>query len=151
MGFFDFVKDAGAQLFNTDAEAARNIKEHLEIKTSGIKNIDVSFDDGVATICGDCVNQATKDNAVLMVGNIKGVSKVVADDLKVAAPAADAPPPVAAKAEFYTIKSGDTLSAIAKNYYGKASAYMRIVEANKEVITDPDKIFPGQKIRIPLD
>jgi nucleoid-associated protein YgaU len=86
-----------------------------------------------------------------MVGNIKGVSKVVADDLKVAAPAADAPPPVAAKAEFYTIKSGDTLSAIAKNYYGKASAYMRIVEANKEVITDPDKIFPGQKIRIPLD
>jgi hypothetical protein len=44
MGFFDFVKDAGAQLFNTDAEAARNIKEHLEIKTSGIKNIDVSFD-----------------------------------------------------------------------------------------------------------
>ena len=75
MGLFDFVKDVGRQVFNTDSEAADNIREHLEIKTSGIKNITVEFDDGVATICGDCVNQATRDNAVLMVGNIKGVEK----------------------------------------------------------------------------
>ncbi len=151
MGLFDFVKDAGRQLFNTDSEAADNIKQHLEIKTSGIKNIEVEFDDGVATICGDCVNQATKDNAILMVGNIAGVEKVVADELRVPAPKPDAPPEPEEKAEFYTIVSGDTLGGIAKRHYGKASQYMRIFEANRDIISDPNKIYPGQKIRIPLD
>jgi LysM repeat protein len=148
MGLFDFVKDAGRQLFNTDAEAADNIKEHLEIRTSGIKNIAVEFDDGVATICGECINQATRDSAVLMVGNIAGVEKVVADDLTAPAPKPEEPEE---KAEFYEIVSGDTLGAIAKRYYGKASQYMRIFEANREIISDPNKIYPGQKIRIPLD
>ena len=151
MGFFDFVKDAGRQLFDTDAEAADNIKQHLEIKTSGIRNIEVDFDDGVATICGDCVNQATRDNAVLMVGNIKGVEKVVADDLRVEAPKEEAKKEPEEKAEFYEIVSGDTLGGIAKRYYGKASAYMRIFEANRDIISDPNKIYPGQKIRIPMD
>ena len=52
--------------------------------------------------------------------------------------------------EYYTIKSGDTLSSIAKQFLGNASAYNQIFEANREVIRDPDKIFVGQKIRIPL-
>ena len=151
MGFFDFVKDAGRQLFDTDAEAADNIKQHLEIKTSGIRNIEVEFDDGVATICGDCANQATKDNAVLMVGNIKGVEKVVADDLRVEAPKEEEKAAPEEKVEFYEIVSGDTLGGIAKRYYGKASAYMRIFEANRDIISDPNKIYPGQKIRIPMD
>ena len=47
--------------------------------------------------------------------------------------------------------SGDTLGAIAKRYYGNASKYMKIFEANKDIISDPDKIYPGQKIRIPLE
>lgn len=148
MGLFDFVKDVGRQVFNTDSEAADNIRQHLEIKTSGIKNITVDFDDGVATICGDCVNQATRDNAVLMVGNIKGVEKVVADDLTFPEPKPEEPEE---KAEVYEIVSGDTLGGIAKKYYGKASQYMRIFEANRDIISDPNKIYPGQKIRIPLD
>jgi len=49
----------------------------------------------------------------------------------------------------YVVKSGDTLSKIAKNEYGDASAYQRIFEANKDILKDPDKIFPGQKLRIP--
>jgi hypothetical protein len=53
MGLFDFAKDVGRQLFDTDKEAADNIKQHLDIKLTGIKNLDVAFDDGVATICGD--------------------------------------------------------------------------------------------------
>ncbi|NNC78414.1 MAG: peptidoglycan-binding protein LysM [Woeseiaceae bacterium] len=150
MGLFDFVKDVGRQIFDTDAEAADNIKQHLEIKTSGIKNIDVKFDDGVATICGDCVNKATRDKAVLMVGNIKGVEKVVADDLRVD-PAKEKEKEPEEKAEFYEIVSGDTLGKIAKKYYGKSSAYMRIFEANKDIISDPNKIYPGQKIKIPMD
>ena len=148
MGLFDFVKDVGRQLFDTDEEAADNIKQHLEIKTSGIQNIEVQFENGVATICGDCVNQATKDNAVLMVGNIQGVERVIADDLRVPAPKPEEPEE---KAEFYTIESGDTLGAIAKRYYGSAAKYMRIFEANTDIISDPNKIYPGQKIRIPMD
>ncbi len=149
MGLFDFAKDVGRQLFDTDAEAADNIKEHLEIRTSGISNIEVEYDDGVATICGDCINQATKDKAVLMVGNIKGVEKVIADDLRVPPPAKEEKPEE--KSEIYEIVSGDTLGKIADRFYGKPSEYMRIFEANREIIEDPDRIYPGQKIRIPLD
>lgn len=144
MGVLDFARDVGRRLFDTDDEAADNIREHLEIKTSGIKNIDVKFDDGVATICGECVNKATRDNAILMVGNIKGVEKVISDDLTY-------PPPKEPEPEetIYEIKSGDTLGAIAKEFYGKASAYSKIFEANRDIISDPNKIYPGQKIRIP--
>ncbi|MGR8946974.1 MAG: LysM peptidoglycan-binding domain-containing protein [Gammaproteobacteria bacterium] len=107
-----------------------------------------------------------------MAGNVKGVIDVYTSGMKVAkAPEADAPAivmetpaeaaeptkqsvPVVAdapKVEYYVIQSGDSLSKIAKQYYGDAMQYPRIFEANKEVIEDPDKIYPGQKIRIPLD
>jgi len=148
MGLMDFAKHVGRQIFDTDAEAADNIKEHLDIKLSGLKNLDVQFDDGVATISGECPNEATKNSAILIAGNIKGVEKVIADGLTF-------PPPKAKeeqeKVEFYEIVSGDTLGGIAKRYYGKASLYTRIHEANKELIPDPNKIYPGQKIKIPLD
>ncbi len=148
MGLFDFVKDVGRQVFDTDAEAADNIKEHLEIRTSGITNLEVDFDDGVATICGDCTSAALREQAILMAGNIKGVEKVVADDLRAPEPKPEEPEE---KAEIYEIVSGDTLGGIAKRYYGNASKYMTIFEANRDIISDPNKIYPGQKIRIPLD
>ncbi len=148
MGLFDFVKDVGRQVFDTDAEAADNIKEHIEIRTSGITNLEVDFDDGVATICGDCPSAALREQVILMAGNIKGVEKVVADDLRAPEPKPEEPEE---KAEIYEIVSGDTLGGIAKKYYGKASAYMKIFEANRDIISDPNKIYPGQKIRIPLD
>lgn len=148
MGLFDFVKDVGRQVFDTDAEAADNIKEHLEIKTSGLSNLEVDFDDGVATICGDCTSAALREQAILIAGNIKGVEKVVADDLRAPEPKPEEPEE---KAEIYEIVSGDTLGGIAKKYYGKAGAYMKIFEANRDIISDPNKIYPGQKIRIPLD
>ncbi len=148
MGLFDFVKDVGRQVFDTDAEAADNIKEHLEIKTSGLSNLEVDFDDGVATICGDCTSAALREQAILIAGNIKGVEKVVADDLRAPEPKPEEPEE---KAEIYEIVSGDTLGGIAKRYYGNASKYTTIFEANRDIISDPNKIYPGQKIRIPLD
>jgi nucleoid-associated protein YgaU len=166
MGLFDFARDIGAKLFNTDAEAARRIKEHLDISLTDARGIEVAFDDGVVTLTGECDSQRTRELAILLAGNVKGVERVEAGGLAVRAPiaaAAPAPGPAAStpatpaaaapeqRVEYYDIKSGDTLSAIAKRYYGKASAYMRIFEANRELIKDPDKIYPGQKIRIPLD
>ncbi|MBT8132468.1 MAG: peptidoglycan-binding protein LysM [Gammaproteobacteria bacterium] len=147
MGLLDFARDVGRQLFDTDDEAADNIKQHLEIKMTGLKNLDVKFDDGIATLCGECNSPQTREQAILIAGNVKGVEKVVADELTAPAPAPEAAPePVD---EVYEIQSGDTLGKIAKHYYGSASKYMKIFEANRDIIDNPDRIYPGQKIRIP--
>ncbi len=63
--------------------------------------------------------------------------------------AAAAAPAQTAKVETYTVKSGDTLSKIAKHYYGDAHAYTRIFEANRDQLSDPDKIRVGQVLKIP--
>ena len=147
MGLLDFAKDIGRQLFDTNAEAADNIRQHLAIKVTGIENLDVQFDDGVATLCGECVNEPTRNTAILIAGDVKGVDTIVADKLTFPAPKEEEKE----KVEYYEIVSGDTLGAIAKRYYGSASKYTRIHEANKELIPDPNKIYPGQKIKIPLD
>ena len=147
MDLFGFAKDVGRRLFDTDAEAADNIRQHLDIKLSGVSNLDVQFDDGVCTLSGECINEATRTNAILIAGDVEGVEKVVADDLTFPEP----PPEEKENFEIYEIVSGDTLGGIAKRFYGKASAYTRIHEANKELIPDPNKIYPGQRIKIPLD
>lgn len=148
MSLFDFAKEVGRKLFDTDAEAADNIRDELNVRLAGVRNLDVKFDDGVCTVAGDCPDEATRSLAVLIAGDVKGVEKVVADDLKF-------PPPKVEeekeKIEVYEIQSGDTLGGIAKKFYGKPALYTRIHEANKELIPDPNKIFPGQKIKIPLD
>jgi nucleoid-associated protein YgaU len=77
-------------------------------------------------------------------GNVQGVSGVEIANLKVPSPT-----PIEEKVEYYVIQKGDTLSKIAKHYYGDANKYTVIFEANREVIKDADLIFPGQKIRIP--
>ena len=143
MGLFDFVKDIGRKLFNRDAEAAEKIKAHIEEANPGISDLDVEFKDGVVSISGRAVSVEAMEKAVLMAGNIRGVTEVKIDKLQA--------PSVQAKVEYYTIKKGDTLSAIAKQFYGRANDYPKIFEANREVIKDPNLIFPGQKIRIPLD
>ena len=73
---------------------------------------------------------------------------IVADITVTGGPAA-APPPAAAAAKTYTVKAGDTLSKIAKEHLGNAGSYMKIFELNKEQLSDPDKIKPGQVLRLP--
>ena len=143
MGLLSFAKGIGKKLFNHEAEAADNITAYINEDNPGVDNLQVTVKDGVASISGEAKSAEALEKAVLMAGNVKGVSEVRSDD--VTAPAATE------KVEYYEIVSGDTLSAVAQKYYGKASAYTRIFEANREVIKDPDKIYPGQKIRIPLD
>ena len=108
----------------------------------------MQFDDGTVTLCGECMSPADRDQAILIAGNVQGVEKVVADDLTFPPPPPEEPEE---KIAFYEIQRGDTLGAIAKRYYGNAMDYPRIFEANRNVIEDPDKIYPGQKIRIPMD
>ena len=142
MGLFDFARNIGKKLFGSEDEAPEKIKEHIEEENPGVSNLEVSVKDGVATLSGEAESAEAMEKAVLMAGNVKGISEVRAEGLT--APAAEV------EVQYYEIQSGDTLSAIAVRFYGKASDYPRIFEANREVIKDPDLIYPGQKIRIPM-
>jgi len=145
MGLFDFAKNIGAKLFADEEEPAtqaEKIKGHIETDNPGVTDLDVAVNEGVVSLSGEAASTEALEKAVLLAGNVKGVEKVMAVTVK----AADEP-----GVEYYEIVSGDTLSAIANKYYGDAMQYPRLFEANREVIKDPDKIYPGQKIRIPLD
>jgi LysM repeat protein len=141
MGLFDFAKDIGKKLFGHEAEASDKIKEEIEHDNPGISDLTVSYQDGVVSLSGKADSAEAMEKAVLMAGNVKGVAEVKAEQIE--------SPPQTDQVEFYVIQKGDTLSAVAKRFYGDASAYPRIFKSNREVIKDPDLIFPGQKIRIP--
>ncbi|MEW8300577.1 MAG: peptidoglycan-binding protein LysM [Candidatus Thiodiazotropha sp.] len=143
MGLFDFAADLGKKLFGRDDDPAEKIKQQIEADNPGIKDLDVGFEDGKVVLSGNAESAEALEKTVLIAGNVQGVSEVTADGVSA--------PPQEAKVEYYTIESGDTLSAIAKRFLGKASDYPKIFEANREVIKDPNLIYPGQKIRIPLD
>jgi len=168
MGFFDFVKSAGEKLFGAkDAEAASEaaatapddqaaqdtlaqvnreagdaIEAYVNSQDLSVTGLTVTFDGatGVATVFGVAADQATKEKVLLCCGNVNGVSQVN-DNMTV-----DQSEP---EASFYTVVSGDTLSKIAKEQYGDASRYPEIFEANKPMLTSPDRIYPGQVLRIP--
>ena len=142
MGLFDFAADIGKKIFGiSDADAAEQIKAHIEKNNPGVNNLGVTYDDETVCLSGECDSAAAKEKVILMAGNMKGVTHVTADELS--APAAEA------EVEYYVIEKGDTLWAIASKFLGNGSKYPEIFEANREVIEDPDLIFPGQKIRIP--
>jgi nucleoid-associated protein YgaU len=153
MGLLDFVKNAGAKLSGKEQAEERAAEEAFEELRKGntlmqhvfamgleIEEMKIAYDDGVATIQGTCPSQAEKEKIVLTVGNVAGVARV--DDRIVV----EKPEP---EAVFYTVVSGDTLSKIAREHYGDAMKYPVIFEANRPMLTDPDKIYVGQVLRIP--
>ncbi len=142
MGLFDFVLNQGKKLFGAGDDPAAKIKQEIEAANPGVKNLGVEFQDGQVKLSGEAASAEAMEKAVLMAGNVQGVAGVSADQLQT--------PPQTGKVEYYVIQKGDTLSAIAKKFLGSASAYPKIFEANREVIKDPDLIYPGQKIRVPL-
>ncbi len=155
MSLFGFARDIGRRLFNKDEEAAEKIEEMINANNPGIQNLEVKYDDGNVTLCGDCESVDAMQKAVLMAGNVAGVKGVDGSSLQLPRPADNPEATVDMEAaanenvEYYEIQSGDTLSKIAKRVYGDAMEYMKIFEANREVIEDPDKIFVGQRIRLP--
>ena len=106
--------------------------EHLSISYSSVTD--------TATLSGVAKTQADREKAVLAIGNINHVA-AVQDDMTVSSPEPES--------QYYTIKSGDTLSKVAKAFYGNPNAYDRIFEANKPMLTHPDKIYVGQVLRVP--
>lgn len=144
MSIFDFLKSSGEKVLGAapGADAAARMLDHLQGKGLKTSEIQVEYDPSAATarVSGSAANQAEAEKLVLALGNIAGVEKVDAS-----VQVAEAAP----EARFYTVQKGDTLGAIAKAHYGKASAYMAIFEANQPLLSHPDKIYPGQVLRIP--
>ena len=124
-------------------DAAGNaIEQYIATQNLSAKNLKVTYDgaSSTVTVAGEAPDQATREKIVLCCGNVHGVAQVT-DQMTVAAGGAEG--------KYVTVKSGDTLSKIAKEAYGNANDYMRIFEANKPMLSNPDKIYPGQVLRIP--
>ena len=125
------------------AELKQSVKLEQYVRTLGfdIKMLDIRFDDGTAYIDGEAADAATKDRVILAVGNVAEVEKVD-EDIKITQDDGS-------ESEMYVVEEGDTLWAIATAAYGDGNRYPEIFEANKPMLDDPDKIFPGQVLRIP--
>ena len=146
MGLFDFAKNIGKKIFGSDDnedDASKKLTQHIEEDNPGIKNLQVEVVDGVATIKGETEDPSALEKAILMAGNAMGIEEVRADEVSA--------PTQTIEVQYYEIEKGDSLWKIAKNFYGDGNKYTKIFDANREVIQDADKIFPGQKIRIPMD
>ncbi|WP_293993861.1 peptidoglycan-binding protein LysM [Sphaerotilus sp.] len=168
MGLMSFIKDAGEKLFGShnpekaaaeaataadpaaaqakleaaNAGAAAAIEKYIGAQGLSVDGLQVAFDGTTceATVSGCANDQATKEKVLLCCGNVAGVNGV--NDLMTVNEPAD-------ESRWHTVVRGDTLSGIAKAEYGNANAYMKIFEANKPMLSHPDKIYPGQTLRIP--
>ena len=163
MSLISFIKEAGEKLFKhpqaeapaataapqqdvakLNATAGAAIEKYVESQGLKVDGLNVGYDGAsqTVTVSGVAPDQATKEKVVLCCGNVASVAKV--NDMLTVAAAAEP------ESKYHTVKSGDTLSKIAKEAYGDANAYMKIFNENKDQLTDPDKIKPGQVLKLPM-
>lgn len=158
MGLFSFIKEAGEKLFGgkeaqaatpeaasqdaLNAKAATAIENYINAQKLDVSNLKVAYDasQGKVTVTGEAPTQALKEKVTLCCGNVSSVTSVD-NQMTVTNPEPEG--------QYHDVVRGDTLSAIAKKYYGDANKYPAIFEANKPMLSHPDKIYPGQKLRIP--
>ena len=164
MGLMSFIKEAGEKLFGKgEAKAAQDaaakspspenvarlntaageaIENYIDTMGLDVDALEVQFDGatGTVTVSGQAPDQATKEKVLLCCGNVQSVSAV--NDMLTVAEAAPT-------AQWYTVVKGDSLSKISKQFYDTPNQYPLIFEANKPMLTHPDKIYPGQVLRIP--
>jgi nucleoid-associated protein YgaU len=161
MSIMSFIEDAGEKLLGAggskpteaapspapniaqlNAAAGAAIAKYVASQNLSAQNLTISYDGAskTVTVTGVAPDEATKEKIILCCGNVHSVAQVN-DQLTVAqsAPAST----------YYDVKAGDSLSKIAKSVYGDPNAYMKIFEANKPMLADPNKIYPGQRLRIP--
>lgn len=153
MGLFSFLKKAGAKIFDNKAKETKTVsaEELAKAKIESLRGIvgdlgievrdlDLAMLEDTVIVTGEVDAQADREKIILALGNVEGVAQVD-DRIKVVTPEPEA--------DFYEVQRGDSLSKIAKKYYGNAMKYPVIFEANKPMLKDPDKIYPGQMLRIP--
>lgn len=140
----------GKSLEEKTAEAVKSLRGTIR----GLKSLDAAVEGKTVTLTGEADSIEAKGKAMAEFNKMVETENTLNKIRVAAAPAAAAPPPAPAAApaaaeKVHVVEKGDTLGAIAKKYYGKASAYPKIFEANRDVLDDPDKIRPGQRLRIP--
>ena len=165
MGLFSFVKNAGAKLFGrkdkktpeeVNAEKSAAIKAAIDKYNIKIDYLRITVDDDKVTLSGICDTSAGKEKAVLVAGNVDGIASVD-DQLELSVVETEEATPrgldevetPAATTVFYTVEKGDTLWKISSQHYNDGAKYPVIFEANKPMLEHPDKIYPGQMLRIP--
>ncbi|WP_439122172.1 peptidoglycan-binding protein LysM [Marivita sp.] len=138
MGLWNFVKTAGRKLVGADDLPSAAVLEK-EVSDLGLdtKGAEIKVDGDKVTVTGGNMTQEEREKVILAVGNVEGVSAVEAD--------------TSGDPIFHTVEKGDTLWAIAEKTLGNGSKYNVIFEANRPMLSDPDKIYPGQTLRIPQD
>lgn len=137
MGLFSFWKKSGKKVAgggDTAPDAAALKKEVADLGLD-TKGAEITVEGDKVTVSGGTLTAEEREKVILVVGNVEGVAEVEADDVD--------------DAVFHTVEKGDTLSAIAKKTLGNANRYNEIFEANKPMLTHPDKIYPGQVLRVP--
>ncbi|GAB3950623.1 peptidoglycan-binding protein LysM [Spirosoma harenae] len=153
MGLLSFFKGVGEKIFHKDevapapAEAekvepvrAQALLDHVKQLGLSYNSLTVKTKGDTVTLTGSVKTQEDAEKIALAVGNVEGVS-AVDNQLTVDTPAPEG--------KYYTVKSGDSLSKIAKEVYGDPMKYGIIFEANKPMLKDPDLIYPDQVLRIP--
>ncbi len=150
----------GKSLDEKAAEAVKSLRGSIK----GLKSLDAVVEGKTVTLTGEADSIEAKGKAMAEFNKLVETENTINKIALAKAPVPAAPTPAAGAVvtggapaataaasapKVHVVEKGDTLGAIAKKYYGKASAYMKIFEANKDVLTDPDKIKPGQKLRIP--
>ncbi|MCI5056625.1 MAG: peptidoglycan-binding protein LysM [Flavobacteriales bacterium] len=150
MGLFSFIKGAGEKLFGGKKEAEKEVEDYKitalkkAVQALGIpvQGLDVELAQQVI-VKGQTATSADREKLILALGNVDGVGSVE-DNITVTNPE-----PVVLEPVFHEVQSGDTLSKISKEVYGDPMKYNEIFEANKPMLDHPDKIYPGQLLRIP--
>ncbi|EHR70827.1 putative phospholipid-binding protein,LysM domain-containing protein [Burkholderiales bacterium JOSHI_001] len=167
MGLMSFIKEAGEKLFHRhegaqaateavkadpspdnvaalSAAAGDAIATYIRAMNLNVEALDVAFDapSSTVTVAGVAPDQDTKEKVLLCCGNVEHVAAV--NDMMTVAEPAD-------EAQYYTVEKGDNLSKISKAFYDTPNKYQAIFEANKPMLSHPDKIYPGQVLRIPAE
>ena len=137
---FKFAQEAGEKFRKSVANVADGIKDRIQGHKTDVDDLQVEEKGGKVVLKGKAKSQAEAEKAIIAAGNTPGIGEVESH-IEIAEPAPEA--------TFYTVKSGDSLSKIAKAHYGDAMKYPVIFDANKPMLSDPDKIYPGQTLRIP--
>ena len=137
MGLWNFVKGAGKSLFGGDEEATPEVLAE-EVADLGIDTSDIEIKvegEKVTVAGGESLSAEEREKVILAVGNVEGVAEVESD--------------LETETVFHTVEKGDTLWAVSEKALGSGARYMEIFEANKPMLSHPDKIYPGQVLRIP--
>ena len=150
MGLISFLKGAGEKVFGKseeklEKEKAEAIVNHIHKYGLQVKDLNVTVDGETVTLNGEVSSVLERNRVVVVTGNVSGIS-AVNDQLVLNIPE---PEVVEPEKQYYTVVKGDYLSKISKRVYGDAMKYNIIFEANKPMLTDPDKIYPGQVLVIP--